>query len=102
MPIYDDFRFRDDVTKRMLQRQKMQHEIIPHIEEMAQKLAAAGVASFMVTGDAPAYAINRWVKVLHARALELLSEKMRDKKVTMAQSIKEAAALEAPKLKDSK
>lgn len=57
---------------------KMQQEMIPHMEEMAQKLAAAGVASNKVKGDSPEYAIDRWCDVIRRRAKELLREKLKE------------------------
>ncbi len=72
--------FTDDMARKFLQTAKMQQEIIPHMEEMAQKLAAAGVASNAVKGDHPGYAIDRWCEVIRKRARELLNEKMSEAK----------------------
>jgi hypothetical protein len=74
----DDGPFTDDMIRGYLQTAKMQQEIIPHMEEMAQKLAAAGVASNKVKGDSPEFAIDRWCDVIRNRAKELLREKLRD------------------------
>ena len=71
----DDGPFTDDVVRKFLHTAKMQQEIIPHMEEMAQKLAAAGVASEMVKGDRAEYAIDEWCRVIKNRAKDLLSEK---------------------------
>lgn len=71
----DDGPFTDDMTRQFLQTARMQQEIIPHMEEMAQKLAAAGVASELVKGDSATYAIDRWCEVIRKRARELLAEK---------------------------
>jgi hypothetical protein len=72
--------FTDDMARKFLQIAKMQQEIIPHMEEMAQKLAAAGVASHMVKGDSSAVAVTRWCEVIRKRARELLNEKMTEAK----------------------
>lgn len=72
--------FTDDMARKFLQTAKMQQEIIPHMEEMAQKLAAAGVASNAVKGDSPEFAIDRWCEVIRKRARELLNEKMTEAK----------------------
>lgn len=64
--------FTDDMARKFLQTAKMQQEIIPHMEEIAQKLAAAGVASEMVKGDSPEFAIDQWCDVIRRRAKELL------------------------------
>lgn len=74
----DEGPFTDDMLRGYLQTAKMQHEIIPHMEEMAQKLAAAGVASNAVKGDSPEFAIDQWCDVIRKRAKELLREKLRD------------------------
>ena len=68
--------FTDDMARKYLATAKMQQEIIPHMEEMAQKLAAAGVASEMVKGDSAGYAIDQWCDVIRRRARELLREKI--------------------------
>ena len=78
--IEDDGPFTDDMARKMLQTAKMQQEIIPHIEEMAQKLAAAGVASELVTGDRVSYAIDRWCEVIKKRAQELYRAKIDEAK----------------------
>lgn len=75
----DDGPFTDDMIRGFLQTAKMQQEIIPHMEEMAQKLAAAGVASNQVKGDNPEFAIDKWCDVIRRRAKELLREKLKDK-----------------------
>jgi len=67
--------FTDDMARKFLQTARMQREIIPHMEEMAQKLAAAGVASEMVKGDSAEYSIYRWCEVIRDRAMVLLREK---------------------------
>ena len=72
--------FTDDMARKFLQTAKMQQEIIPHMEEMAQKLAAAGVASELVKGDSASYAIGRWCEVIRQRARELVREKMTEAK----------------------
>ena len=73
----DEGPFTDDMIRGYLQTAKMQREIIPHMEEMAQKLAAAGVASNAVKGDSPDFAIDRWCDVIRKRAKELLREKLK-------------------------
>jgi hypothetical protein len=73
----DDGPFTDDMIRGYLQAAKMQEEIIPHMEEMAQKLAAAGVASNAVKGDSFEFAIDQWCDVIRNRAKELLREKLR-------------------------
>lgn len=75
----DDGPFTDDMIRGYLQTRKMQQEIIPHMEEMAQKLAAAGVASNAVKGDSAEFAIDQWCDVIRKRAKELLREKQRVK-----------------------
>ena len=72
--------FTDDMARKYLATAKMQQEIIPHMEETAQKLAAAGVASNAVKGDSPEFAIDRWCDVIRKRARELLNEKMTEAK----------------------
>jgi hypothetical protein len=67
--------FTDDMARNFLIQAKMQQEIIPHMEEMAQKLAAAGVASEMVKGDSAYFAIDRWCDVIRRRARVLITEK---------------------------
>lgn len=72
--------FTDDMARKYLATAKMQQEIIPHMEETAQKLAAAGVASNAVKGDSPEFAIDQWCDVIRKRARELLNEKMTEAK----------------------
>ena len=76
--------FTDDLARKYLATAKMQQEIIPHMEEMAQKLAAAGVASNAVKGDSPEFAIDQWCDVIRRRAKELVREKMKDKPVKLS------------------
>ena len=64
----------DDMIAQYLQAQRLQHDIIKHIEEMAKVMAAAGVASQVATRDSPEYAIGRWCEVLRKRAVELVRE----------------------------
>lgn len=87
----DEGPFTDDMARKYLETAKMQQEIIPHMEEMAQKLAAAGVASNAVKGDNPEYAIDQWCDVIRSRAKELLREKL-----------KANPALESPMIKKMK
>jgi hypothetical protein len=87
----DDGPFTDDMIRGYLETRKMQQEIIPHMEEMAQKLAAAGVASNAVKGDSPEFAIDRWCDVIRNRAKELLRAKLKD------QSVRKSSAIEQMK-----
>ena len=75
----DDGPFTDDMIRNYLQTAKMQQEIIPHMEEMAQKLAAAGVASNAVKGDSAEFAVDQWCDVIRRRAKELLREIQKEK-----------------------
>ena len=72
--------FTDDMARKYLATAKMQQEIIPHMEEMAQKLAAAGVASNQVKGDSAYFAIDRWCEAIRGRAKELLRENLAEAK----------------------
>lgn len=84
----DDGPFTEDMIRGYLQTRKMQQEIIPHMEEMAQKLAAAGVASNSVKGDSLEFAIDRWCDVIRNRAKELVREKLREKPSKMVEQTK--------------
>ena len=53
---------------------QMHNEMMPYLYDMAQQLAAFGVASEQVTGDRASYAIDRWIEVLRTLAKEKLQE----------------------------
>jgi len=86
--------FTDDMVRQMLAVRKMQGEIITHMEEMAQKLAAAGVASYTVLKHSPEYAVDQWCEVIRKRAHELVKEKMA--------SVREAKRIEMQKRPEQK
>lgn len=70
--------FTDDMVRGILKARQLQHEMIPHMERIAETMAAAGVASQIATGDSPTLAIDRWVEVIRKEAKRLLAEKLRE------------------------
>ena len=65
--------FIDDDIRHMLAVHKTQDAIIARLEVMAQFMAEAARASHKATGDLPHVALDKWLKVLRARVLEILS-----------------------------
>lgn len=68
----NDGPFTDDMVKHFVTVAKTQRGIIDYAEGMAQVLAEAGRASSKATGDSPKVAIDKWIAVIRARAMELV------------------------------
>ncbi len=64
--------FTDDIVKHAIAVTKTQRGIIDYAEGMAQVLAEAGRASSKAVGDRPEVAVDKWLKVIRERALQLL------------------------------
>ena len=79
--------FTDDMVRGILKARQLQAEMIPHMERIAETLAAAGVASQIATGDNPNLAIDKWVEVIRKEAKRLLKEKLAESKVPARKSV---------------
>lgn len=66
--------FTDEMIRQALATVQTQHGIIRYAEAMAQVLAEAGRASQKATGDSAIYAIEKWSRIIHNRALEILQD----------------------------
>jgi hypothetical protein len=82
----DDGPFTDDMVRGLLKARQLQAEMIPHMERIAETLAAAGVASQIATGDSPNLAIDRWVEVIRQEAKRLLKDKLSEQSLQVHKS----------------
>lgn len=69
--------FTDEMVRHFVLTAQTHEGIRKYGEAMAQFLAEAAVASQKATGDGPATALNKWMRVIRERALQLIAEKQR-------------------------
>ena len=66
--------FTDDFVRHIRDTFTTQQGIIEFIQVVAPIMAEVARASHKATGDSEVYALNKWIEILHDRALELIEE----------------------------
>lgn len=62
----------DKYARHLVVTAQTQHAIIKYAEAMAQVLAEAALASQKATGDRPQVALDKWIRVIRERAVEII------------------------------